>query len=112
MVEGLELLSNGDISSQLEGEDSIYFTDLEKGGQSRLVDFVLVWEDKPSNPEWSQNKKKREVFLQNLESEGLEVEHDGPSGSSNLRFVKIHAPMEVLKRYAEILKIRMPIKVQ
>jgi len=110
MVEGVELLSNGGNSFQMEVEDSIYFTDVEKGGQSRLVDFVLVWEDKPSNPEWSQNKKKREVFLQNLESEGLEVEHAGPSGNNNLRFVKIHAPMEVLKRYAEILKIRMPIK--
>ena len=28
-----------------------------------------------------------------------------------LSFIKIHAPMELLKRYAEILKIRMPIRV-
>ena len=28
-----------------------------------------------------------------------------------MSFIKIHAPMELLKRYAEILKIRMPIRV-
>ena len=28
-----------------------------------------------------------------------------------LRFVKLHIPMEVLKRYAEILKLRMKLKV-
>ena len=27
------------------------------------------------------------------------------------RFVKLHVPMEVLKRYAEILKLRMKLKV-
>ena len=111
-MEGVELLSNGEISTQMEVEDSIYFTDVEKGGQSRLVDFVLVWEDRPSDPGWSLNKRKREIFLQNLETEGLEVEHDGSGSCNYLRFVKIHAPMEILKRYAEILKIRMPIKVE
>ena len=29
---------------------------------------------------------------------------------NSIRFVKIFAPLEVLRRYAEILKIRMPIK--
>ena len=28
------------------------------------------------------------------------------------RFVKLHVPMEVLKRYAEILKLRMKLKVR
>ena len=31
--------------------------------------------------------------------------------SCSLSYIKIHAPLEVLKRYAEILKIRMPIRV-
>ena len=30
--------------------------------------------------------------------------------SSPLTFVKIHTPWEVLQRYAEILKVRMPMK--
>ena len=113
MVEGVELFSNEDVSAQMEVDNSIYFTEVEKGEASKLVDFVLVWEEVPSDPDWSKHKKKREIFLQNLESEGLELENDGSEGYNTLRlrFVKIHAPMEVLKRYAEILKIRMPIKV-
>ena len=39
----------------------------------------------------------------------MEIEIDRSDGNK-LQFVKIHAPMEVLRRYSEILKIRMPIK--
>lgn len=41
--------------------------------------------------------------------EGLELEYElaEPSG---LHFIKIHAPREVLRRYAEILKLRLPMK--
>ena len=86
-------------------EDSLYF----KGKENKLVDFVLVWEENNSNPEWRENKKKRNIFLQNLEGEGLEIEIDRSDGNK-LQFVKINAPMEVLRRYSEILKVRMPIK--
>ena len=48
-------------------------------------------------------------FQENLEKEGLELEED-ISGGDALNFLKIHAPVEVLRRYAEILKIRMPIR--
>lgn len=37
----------------------------------------------------------------------LEYEEQDVNG---LNFIKIHAPIEVLKRYAEILKLRMPMK--
>jgi len=111
MVEGQELLSNGGLNSHMENtEDSIYFSDVEKGKVTKLVDFILVWEEKPSDPQWSANKRKRDTFIRNLESEGLEIEVDESGGVNALRFVKIHAPLEVLRRYAEILKIRMPIK--
>eukprot|EP00092_Neocalanus_flemingeri_P069742 GFUD01085523.1.p1 GENE.GFUD01085523.1~~GFUD01085523.1.p1 ORF type:complete len:945 (+),score=222.25 GFUD01085523.1:241-3075(+) len=111
MLEGAELLNNGELNKQgLEMTESIYFTDVEKGEENKLVDFVLVWEEKPSDPQWSVNKTKREIFLQNLEAEGLELESEECGGGNALRFIKIHAPMEVLRRYAEILKIRMPIK--
>ena len=106
-----ELLDDGDLKKQVNNmDDSIYFNDVEKG-DIKLVDFVLVWEEKLDDPHWSSNKKKREIFLQNLELEGLELEQAEFRGGNNLRFIKIHAPMEVLRRYAEILKIRMPIKV-
>jgi Dimerisation domain of Ca+-activated chloride-channel, anoctamin len=49
------------------------------------------------------------VPQENLLKEGLEIETD--EGAYGLNFLKIHAPLEVLKRYAEILKIRMPIRV-
>jgi len=44
-----------------------------------------------------------------LENQGLELEYEQmePSG---LHFIKIHAPKEVLRRYAEILKLRLPMK--
>lgn len=29
----------------------------------------------------------------------------------SLHFIKVHAPDEVLRRYAEILKLRMPMKM-
>ena len=43
--------------------------------------------------------------------EGLELEEDQIDENSPLTFVKIHTPWEVLRRYAEILKIRMPMKL-
>ena len=86
-------------------EDSLHF----KSEGNKLVDFVLVWEENTSHAQWRENKKKREIFLHNLEGEGLEIEIDRSDGNK-LQFVKIHAPMEVLRRYSEILKVRMPIK--
>lgn len=41
--------------------------------------------------------------------EGLEIEYE-PSEPNGLCFLKIHAPREVLRRYAEILKLRLPMK--
>jgi anoctamin-1 len=52
--------------------------------------------------------EKRQIFEENLVKEGLEIERvDGPG---TLHFIKIHATEEVLRRYAEILKLRMPMK--
>ena len=75
------------------------------------------------------SRKRREIFIHNLKQEGLIVnsgENDGMdiknqiinftninckyAGNNNLQFIKITAPLEILCRYAEILKIRMPIK--
>lgn len=48
------------------------------------------------------------VFEENLRNEGLELENENEV--DGLYFVKIHAPLEVLRRYSEILKLRMPMK--
>ncbi|XP_037816445.1 anoctamin-3-like isoform X1 [Lucilia sericata] len=51
--------------------------------------------------------KKRHIFERNLAKEGLQVELDF---TQCIHFIKIHAPLEVLYSYAEILKIKMPMK--
>ncbi|RXG69872.1 Anoctamin-6 [Armadillidium vulgare] len=54
-------------------------------------------------------KTKRAIFHKNLIEEGVEIEEDGIEDVP-LKFVKLHAPFEVCTRYAEILKLRMPMK--
>jgi anoctamin-1 len=56
-----------------------------------------------------QAKSKRNTFEHNLEQEGLVLSRQQHL-QTGLHFVKIYAPIEVLKRYAEILKLRLPMK--
>ncbi|XP_048520485.1 anoctamin-3 isoform X5 [Dendroctonus ponderosae] len=74
----------------------------------RSVDFVLVWHTVESDSECDASEKRR-IFEKNLIDEGLDLEYENQE-SSKLKFVKIHAPLEVLRRYGEILKLRMPMK--
>ncbi|CAL8081793.1 unnamed protein product [Orchesella dallaii] len=75
----------------------------------REVDFVLVWDAKNDASRTEDAKERRKHFEKNLEEEGLMLEREKIEGT-DYNFVKIHAPMEVLRRYAEILKLRMPMK--
>ncbi|XP_075154912.1 anoctamin-1 isoform X4 [Haematobia irritans] len=70
----------------------------------RGVDYVLAFNGADHKLD---NIKKRETFEANLEREGLHLERDN---TQRIHFIKIHAPKEVLHRYAEILKIRLPMK--
>lgn len=101
--------------------ESLFFDDLE-----RSVDFVVVWkklvpssDDERSDAlkeremneltkKESERTMRREVFEENLIIEGLELEREVVD--DEIHFVKIHAPLEVLRRYAEILKLRLPMK--
>lgn len=101
--------------------ESLFFADGE-----RSVDFVLVWKRlTPSCDEErsdalkarelndicqkeAERKDRREVFEENLIHEGLELERE--IVDEEINFVKVHAPLEVLRRYAEILKLRLPMK--
>jgi anoctamin-1 len=78
-----------------------------------IIDFVLVWvstaSPDSSKRDQAEAASKRRVFEKNLEDEGLFLEREQLEGS-DLNFVKIHCPMEVLKRYTEILRLRMPMK--
>ncbi|XP_023164830.2 anoctamin-6 isoform X2 [Drosophila hydei] len=71
----------------------------------RSVDFVLAYngDDKSATA-----VDKRRFFENNLKREGLQLELYSQQW---VHFMKLHAPMEVLYRYAEILKIKMPMKV-
>jgi hypothetical protein len=75
--------------------------------EGHSVDFVLVWTDSSAASCSDVAVKKREVFERRLQEEGLILEREQ---NLSLHFVKIHAPVEVLGRYAEILKLRMPMK--
>ena len=77
------------------------------------TDFVLVSNIPLGHPydddEYSVQRKQREVYLQNLRKEGLKIETKKLE-DSDFRFDLIHVPKRVLERYAEILKMKMPLK--
>jgi anoctamin-1 len=75
----------------------------------RSVDFILVWDAFTEDAVKPEAQEKRKIFEANLAKEGLELEYV-PQESNGLNFVKIHAPQEVLRRYGEILKLRMPMR--
>uniref|UniRef100_A0A8D3DE51 Anoctamin n=1 Tax=Scophthalmus maximus TaxID=52904 RepID=A0A8D3DE51_SCOMX len=57
-------------------------------------------------------KERRKVYEANLANVGLELEtEDKSSDDGKTYFVKIHAPWEVLATYADVLKIKVPFKV-
>lgn len=76
----------------------------------RSVDFVLVWESGKDDATTPEAYAYREIFEQNLENEGLQLEREAPENLHGLHFIKIHAPLAVLKDYSEVLKLRMPMK--
>lgn len=80
---------------------SLFFTD-----GVRSIDFVLVWKPVEDKVQEDLNCVKREIFEDNLVNEGLELERET---IDEIHFTKIHTPIEVLRRYAEILKLRMPM---
>ncbi|XP_054257510.1 anoctamin-4-like, partial [Macrosteles quadrilineatus] len=75
----------------------------------RTIDMVIVWDESSHKAHSKRASDKRTIFETNLREEGLELEHETVP-DSGLHFIKIHAPMETLQRYAEILKMQMPVK--
>ncbi|XP_053261819.1 anoctamin-4 isoform X3 [Podarcis raffonei] len=77
----------------------LYFRD----GKCR-IDYLLVY--RKSNPQ----NEKREVFERNIRAEGLQMEKESSLSNSDIIFVKLHAPWEVLGKYAELMNVRMPFR--
>lgn len=71
----------------------------------RTVDFVLVYQKNDMN---EKHRQKRDMFCQNLENEGLELEHD--FSHPQMQFIKVHVPLNVLINYCERLRYKMPIR--
>ncbi|XP_015432164.1 PREDICTED: anoctamin-1-like [Dufourea novaeangliae] len=82
---------------------SSYFQD-----EVRTIDFVLVWDEYNTEAQRYRSTECRRVFEKNLEKEGLQLEYE-QAEPNGLHFIKIHAPRDVLRRYAEILKLRLPM---
>ncbi|XP_062837046.1 anoctamin-4 isoform X2 [Anolis carolinensis] len=103
------LTSTSDDTSRLEavGEvipeknkcSGLYFRD----GKYR-IDYILVY--RKSNPQ----TEKREVFERNIRAEGLQMEKESSLSNSDIIFVKLHAPWEVLGKHAELMNVRMPFR--
>lgn len=69
----------------------------------RIVDFVLAYNGQDKCEEGA---RRRRIFHQNLINEGLELELES---AQRVHFIKIHVPHEVVSRYCEIMKMKMPI---
>ncbi|CAB3375249.1 Hypothetical predicted protein [Cloeon dipterum] len=85
-------------------EQSLFFQDGD-----RTVDFVLAWDNRMPLANTEAAERKRAAFEEQLSQE-LQLETEEAEEGSALTFVKIHVPIDVLKKYAEILKLRMPMK--
>ncbi|XP_067855317.1 anoctamin-4-like isoform X2 [Heptranchias perlo] len=70
------------------------------------IDYILVYRKSNAQAE------KREVFERNLRAEGLNIEKESSITNSDIIFVKLHAPWEVLCRYAELMNVRMPFRME
>uniref|UniRef100_A0AAQ5YTP3 Anoctamin n=1 Tax=Amphiprion ocellaris TaxID=80972 RepID=A0AAQ5YTP3_AMPOC len=75
---------------------SLCFSD----GKSR-IDYILVYRKSSSQSE------KREIFERNIRAEGLYMEKEASLTNSDVIFLKLHAPWDVLCRYAELMNIRI-----
>lgn len=73
------------------------------------MDFVIAWDNRTAAAN-SDLAERRRAFFEGQLAEELHLENDEAEEGSALSFVKIHVPKDVLKKYAEILKVRMPMK--
>ncbi|CAG2172170.1 unnamed protein product [Oppiella nova] len=78
----------------------------------RRVDYVLVHmkTNQIKTNDESIAAKSRNVFESNLREEGLELEYADDIGGYGYVFAKIYTPWHVMTRYAEVMKLKMPMK--
>lgn len=93
-------------ASLADGGTGIYFSD-----GAKRVDFVLVYHKFQLN---DVQEKRRQFFQENLIKDGLELESEYPESSSveGQIFCKVHAPWKTLCKQAELLHLKMPLKLE
>ncbi|KAJ8394956.1 hypothetical protein AAFF_G00040790 [Aldrovandia affinis] len=101
LVSGLTGSNNGGGSN----DQDVFFRD-----GKRRIDFVLAYVDDKNDEKKQERRKEYET---NLMKVGLELETEDKSESEDQKtyFLKIHAPWEVLATYADVLKIKVPFKL-
>ncbi|KAM4018422.1 anoctamin-5 isoform 2-T2 [Anomaloglossus baeobatrachus] len=106
--QGLFLKRRLRIDKHHQSKDSVFFRD-----GVRRIDFVLSYHDESGKEPDGRKAERRREFELNLQKSGLELETEDKKESENgkIYFVKIHAPWEVLATYAEVLKIKVPIRM-
>ena len=60
----------------------------------------------------SSTKMIIKITVLSVEDAGLEVDGALEDGGDGVNFIKLHAPLGTLKKYAEILKMKLPLKVR
>ncbi|MCJ8735906.1 hypothetical protein PDJAM_G00252740 [Pangasius djambal] len=100
-------LQKGDakVDKHHQSKDSVYFRD-----GVRRIDFVFSYVDEKDG---ERKQERRKQYEANLQKAGLELELEDKSESEDGKtyFLKIHVPWEVLATYADVLKIKVPFKV-
>ncbi|XP_055352168.1 anoctamin-4-like [Paramacrobiotus metropolitanus] len=93
-------------------DDTLFFRD----GQRR-IDFVLVYRTGGVKAVDHKREQQRADFQEEIELQGIDFEQEvksipGQPPEVKLCFVKLHATWDLLTRYADIMKIRMPLKTE
>jgi len=79
---------------------------------TKSVDVDTLNDEESPDEKEEKRKHEREIFEKNLVEAGLELELEPSqrSGDKRTNFLKISAPWKLLTKYAEVLKLKMPIK--
>ena len=62
-------------------------------------------------PHYEDHCAKRETYKSENTEAGRQLEEDGITKNFTFRFINLHAPMDVLRKYAEIPNLRITLKV-
>jgi len=86
-------------------KSTVYFQD-----GVRRIDYILAYRD--MEDEDPQNKEIRDIFEDNLMKVGVHLERapKEESQDSETSFLKLHVPWKVILRYAERMKLKLPLR--